>query len=121
MNHGTYTSKLGPEATPCCLNTFHSQGPVGDFEGMLVYTWDLAEGINKAYVFGNDLPGGAWIETVSLKGKMVLHGELGGGAAKVQMRNVTWMSSPGKLMSETYMSRAGAPEKWIVRAEASKQ
>ena len=38
VNHGTYTSKLGPGGNSL-LNTFHSQGPVGDFEGMLVYTW----------------------------------------------------------------------------------
>ena len=120
VNHGTYTSKLGPGGNSL-LNTFHSQGPVGDFEGMLVYTWDLTEGKYKAYVFGNDFPG-ALIETGEFEGeKLVLHGELGGGAAKVQMRNVTWMASPGKLISETYMSRAGAPEKLLVRVEAIKQ
>ena len=120
VNHGTYTSKLGPGGNSL-LNTFHSQGPVGDFEGMLVYTWDLSEGKYKAYVFGNDFPG-ALIETGEFEGeKLVLHGELGGGAAKVQMRNVTWMASPGKLISETYMSRAGAPEKLLVRVEASRQ
>jgi len=118
VNHGTYTSKLGPGGNSL-LNTFHSQGPVGDFEGMLVYTWDLTEGKYKAYVFGNDVPG-ALIETGEFEGeKLVLHGELGGG--KVQMRNVTWIASPGKLISETYMSRAGTPEKLLVRVEASKQ
>jgi hypothetical protein len=120
VNHGTYTSKLGPGGNSL-LNTFHSQGPVGDFEGMLVYTWDLNEEKYKAYVFGGDLPG-ALVETGEFEGeKLVLHGELGGGAAKVQMRNVTWMASPGKLISETYMSRAGAPEKLLVRVLASKQ
>jgi hypothetical protein len=120
VNHGTYSSKLGPGGNSL-LNTFHSQGPVGDFEGMLVYTWDLNEEKYKAYVFGGDLPG-ALVETGEFEGeKLVLHGELGGGAAKVQMRNVTWMASPGKLISETYMSRAGAPEKLLVRVLASKQ
>lgn len=120
VNHGVYTSKLGPGGNSL-LNTFHSQGLAGDFEGMLVYTWDLAEGKYKAYVFGGDLPG-ALVETGEFEGeKLVLHGELGSGAAKVQMRNVTWMASPGKLVSETYMSRTGAPEKMIVRVEASKQ
>jgi hypothetical protein len=118
LNHGTYTSKLGPGGNSL-LNTFHSQGPVGDFEGMLVYTWDPAEGKYKAYVFSGDLPG-ALIETGAFKGeKLVLKGEIGGG--KVLMRNVTWMASPGKLISETYMSRAGAPEKLLVRVEATKQ
>jgi hypothetical protein len=118
VNHGTYSSKLGPGGNSL-LNTFHSQGPVGDFEGMLVYTWDPAEGKYKAYVFSGDLPG-ALIETGAFEGeKLVLKGEIGGG--KVLMRNVTWMASPGKLISETYMSRAGAPEKLLVRVEATKQ
>jgi hypothetical protein len=118
VNHGTYSSKLGPGGNSL-LNTFHSQGPVGDFEGMLVYTWDSVEGKYKAYVFSGDLPG-ALIETGAFEGeKLVLHGELGGG--KVLMRNVTWMASPGKLVSETYMSRAGTPEKLLVRVEATKQ
>ena len=69
-------------------------------------------------MFGDDFPG-ALVETGEFEGeKLVLHGELGGGAGKVQMRNVTWMASPGKLISETYMSRAGAPEKLLVRVEA---
>ena len=67
VNHGTYTSKLGPGGNSL-LNTFHSQGPVGDFEGMLVYTWDLAEGKYKAYVFGNDFPGHG-SRQANLKGK----------------------------------------------------
>jgi hypothetical protein len=120
VNHGTYTSKLGPGGNSL-LNTFHSQGPAGDFEGMLIYTWDLAEGKYKAYVFGGDFPG-ALVETGEFEGeKLVFHGELGGGSTKVQLRNVTWMASLGKLVSETYMSRAGVPEKMIVRVEASKQ
>jgi hypothetical protein len=120
VNHGVYTSKLGPGGNSL-LNTFHSQGPVGDFEGMLVYTWDLAEGKYKAYVFGGDFPG-ALVETGEFEGeKLVFHGELGAGGAKIQVRNVTWMASPGKLISEQYMSRAGAPEKLLVRVEASKQ
>ncbi len=120
VNQGVYTSKPGPGGNSL-LNTFHSQGPVGDFEGMLIYTWDLAEGKYKAYVFGGDFPG-ALVETGEFEGeKLVFHGEIGAGAGKVQLRNVTWMASPGKLVSETYMSRAGAPEKLMVRVEATKQ
>lgn len=120
VNHGVYTSKLGPGGNSL-LNTFHSQGPAGDFEGMLVYTWDLAEGKYKAYVFGGDFPG-ALVETGEFEGeKLVFHGEIGAGAGKVQLRNVTWMASPGMLISEGYMTRAGAPEKLLVRVEANKQ
>src|SRR6476660_3707389 len=52
-NTGVYTSKLGPGGNSL-VNTFHSQGPVGDFEGMLVMTWDPKEKTYKAYAFGND-------------------------------------------------------------------
>ena len=41
-NTGVYTSKLGPGGNSL-INTFHSQGPVGDFEGLLVMTWDAKE------------------------------------------------------------------------------
>lgn len=120
VNHGVYTSKPGPGGNSL-VNTFHSQGPVGDFEGMLVYTWDLAEGKYKAYVFGNELPG-ALVETGEFEGeKLVFHGEVGAAGTKIQMRNVTWMESPAKLISEQYMSRAGAPEKLLVRVAATKE
>jgi hypothetical protein len=120
VNHGVYTSKLGPGGNSQ-LNTFHSQGPVGDFEGMLVYTWDLADGKYKAYVFGDAFPG-ALVETGEFEGeKLVFRGEFGGPGMKVQLRNVTWMESPGKLISEQYLSSNGAPEKLLVRVEATKQ
>jgi hypothetical protein len=120
VNHGIYTSKLGPGGNSL-LNTFHSEGPVGVFEGMLVYTWDMSDGKYKAYVFGDGFPG-ALIETGQFEGeKLVFHGEVGAGAGRVQMRNVTWMAAPGKLMSEAYMSAAGAPETLLVRVEATKE
>lgn len=120
VNHGVYTSKPGPGGNSL-LNTFHSQGPMGDFEGMLIFTWDLTEGKYKAYAFGNDFPG-AIVETGEFEGeKLVFHGEFGAGGAKIQLRNVTWMASPGKLISEEYMNKAGAPEKLLVTVEAIKQ
>ena len=55
-NTGVYTSKLGPGGNSL-INSFHSQGPVGDFEGLMVMTWDAREKAYKAYVFGTDFPG----------------------------------------------------------------
>src|SRR6266487_5372372 len=49
-NTGVYTSKPGPGGNSL-INTFHSQGPVGDFEGLLVMTWDAKEKMYKEYVF----------------------------------------------------------------------
>src|SRR5579863_10109039 len=53
VNTGVYTSKLGPGGMSL-VNTFHSQGPAGDFEGLLIITWDAKEKAYKTYVFGND-------------------------------------------------------------------
>lgn len=119
-NTGTYTSKWGPGGNSL-VNTFHSKGPVGDFEGMLVLTWDLAESKYKAYVFGDSFPG-AIVETGAFEGdKLVFRGELPAGGAKLQIRNVTWLDPSGKLISEEYMSRNGGPETLLVKVEANKQ
>jgi hypothetical protein len=120
VNHGVYTSKLGPGGNSL-LNTFHGQGPMGDFEGMLIYTWDPTEGKYKAYLFGNDFPG-ALVETGEFEGeKLVLRRVFDAGGAKIQLRSVTWLASPGKLIHEQYLSSNGAPEKLLVRVEATKQ
>jgi hypothetical protein len=120
VNHGVYTSKPGPGGNSM-LNTFHSQGPVGDFEGMLVYTWDLTEGKFMAYLFSGDFPG-ALVETGEFEGeKLVFHGDLPTSGMNLKLRNVTWLASPGKLISEQYLSSNGAPEKLLVRVEATKQ
>src|SRR5580765_7729634 len=83
-NTGVYTSKLGPGGNSL-INTFHSQGPVGDFEGLLVFTWDPREKAYKLYVFGNDLPG-ALVETGVFEGDtLVLHAEVGAPGATVKL------------------------------------
>jgi hypothetical protein len=70
-NTGVYTSKLGPGGNSL-INTFHSQGPVGDFEGLLVMTWDAREKAYKAYAFGNDFPG-ALVETGAFEGDALIY------------------------------------------------
>ena len=119
-NTGVYTSKLGPGGNSL-VNTFHSKGPVGDFEGMLVFTWDMSESKYKAFVFGDSFSG-AIVETGAFEGdKLVFHGEIPAGGAKLQIRNVTWLDPSGKLISEEYMSRNGGPETLLVKVEASRQ
>ena len=53
---GVYTSEPGPGGNSI-LNRFHSKGSVGEFEGMLVMTWDPKDKAYKSYVFGNAFPG----------------------------------------------------------------
>ena len=51
VNTGVYTSELGPGGNSI-MNRFHSKGPVGESEGVIVMTWDPKEKAYKAYVFG---------------------------------------------------------------------
>jgi len=119
-NTGVYTSKLGPGGNSL-INTFHSQGPVGDFEGLLVMTWDAKEKTYKAYVFGNDFPG-AVVETGQFEGDaLVYRSEFSAGGATMKLRNVTRVTGPGTLVSEEFMAMKDAPETLLVRVEAKKK
>ena len=119
-NTGVYTSKLGPGGNSL-INTFHSQGPVGDFEGLLVMAWDAKEKAYKAYVFGNDFPG-AVVETGQFEGDaLVFRSEFSAGGVTMKLRNVTRVTAPGKLESEEYMAMKDAPETLLVRVEAKKK
>ena len=119
-NTGVYTSTLGPGGNSL-INTFHSQGPVGDFEGLLVMTWDPKEKAYKAYVFGNDFPG-AIVETGQFEGDaLVFRLEFSTGGAATKLRNVTRVTGPGTLVSEEYMAMKDAPETLLVRVEARKR
>jgi hypothetical protein len=119
-NTGVYTSKLGPGGNSL-INTFHSQGPVGDFEGLLVMTWDAREKAYKGYVFGNDFPG-ALVETGQFEDDaLVYRSEFPAEGTTLKLRNVTRITAPGKIESEEYMAMKDAPEKLLVRVEAKKR
>jgi hypothetical protein len=119
-NTGLYTSKLGPGGNSL-INGFHSQGPVGDFEGLLVMTWDPKEKAYKAYVFGNGFPG-AIVETGQFEGEaLVLRSEFSAGGSTIKLRNVTHVVSPEKLVSEEYFAVKDAPEVLFVTVEARKR
>jgi hypothetical protein len=119
-NTGVYTSKLGPGGNSL-INTFHSQGPVGDFEGMIVMTWDAKEKTYKEYVFSNDVPG-AIVENGAFEGNdLVFRIEIPMGGATMKLRNVTRVTESGKLESEQYMTMPGKPESLFVHVEAKKR
>jgi hypothetical protein len=117
---GVYTSKLGPGGNSL-VNTFHTQGPFGDFEGLLIMTWDSKEKAYKQYGFANDFAG-AIVETGQFEGDtLVFRGEFSMGATKVALRNSTRLVAPGKIVSEDFTSANGAPEKLFLRLEATKR
>jgi hypothetical protein len=117
---GVYTSKLGPGGNSL-VNTFHTQGPFGDFEGLLILTWDPKEKAYKQYGFANDFAG-AIVETGQFEGDaLVFRGEFSMGATKVALRNSTRLVAPGKIVSEDFTSANGAPEKLFLRLDATKR
>lgn len=119
-NTGVYTSKLGPGGMSL-INTFHSQGPIGDFEGLLVMTWDAKEKAYKAYIFGNDFPG-AVVQTGQFEdGALVYRSEFAAGDKVYKLRNVARLVAPGKLVSDEYSATADAPELLLVHVEATKR
>ena len=119
-NTGVYTSKLGPGGNSL-INTFHSQGPVGDFEGLMIFTWDPREKAYKLYLFGNDLPG-AMVSTGAFEGDtLVFRSEISAQGATVKFRNTTRVTEPGKMVSEQFIVRKDAPETLLVHVEAKKR
>jgi len=119
-NTGVYTSKLGPGGNSL-INTFHSQGPVGDFEGLLVMTWDAREKAYKAYVFGNDFPG-ALVETGQFEGDAIVYrSEFPIEGATLKLRNSTRLVAPGKIESDEFSAMKDAPETLLVHVEAKKR
>jgi hypothetical protein len=119
-NTGVYASKLGPGGNSL-INTFHSQGPAGDFEGLLVMTWEAREKAYKAYVFGNGFPG-ALVETGQFEGEALAYrSEFPVEGGVVKLRNSTRVVAPGKLESEEFSAMKDAPEKLFVHVEAKKR
>jgi hypothetical protein len=119
-NTGLYTSKLGPGGNSL-INGFHSQGPVGDFEGLLVITWDPKENAYKSYVFGNSFPG-AVVQTGQFEGDaLVFRSEFSAGGSTVKLRNVTRVVSSGKLVSEEYFTSKDGPEVLFVTVDAKRR
>jgi len=120
-NTGLYTSKPAPGGNSHLINGFHSKGPVGDFEGLLVITWDPKENFYKAYAFGNNFPG-ALVETGQFEADaLVFRTEFSAGGTTLKLRNVTRVVSPGKLVSEEYFATKDAPESLLVTVEAKKR
>ena len=119
-NTGLYTSKLGPGGNSL-VNTFHSQGPMGEFAGLLVMTWDTKEKVYREYVFGSDFPG-AMVETGAFEGDALAYRfEFPPGGPAVKLRNVTRVITADKLESDQYSSINGAPEKLVVHVTATRR
>lgn len=117
VNTGVYTSELGPGGNSI-FNHFHSKGPVGEFDGTLVITWDPKDKVYKAYIFGDSFPG-TFAETGQWEGDaIVFRFEMSMGPTKIALRNSTKFLPDGKLTSDEFSSVNGAPETLLVHVEA---
>jgi hypothetical protein len=120
VNTGVYTSELGPGGNSI-VNHFHSKGPVGEFEGMIVMTWDPKESAYKGYVFGDSFPA-AVVQTGRWENDaLVYRSEFSAGGTTFALRNSTKFVADGKLVSEEFSSANGAPEVLLVHVEAVKK
>jgi len=119
-NTGIYTSEPGPGGNSI-VNRFHSHGPAGDFEGLLMITWDPRENAYKAYLFGADFPG-AFVETGQFEGDtFVLRGELSMGKTTIALRSTNRVGADGKMISEAFRSVNGAPESRLVQVISARR
>ena len=117
---GVYTSEMGPGGNSL-VHRFHSRGEMGDFEGLIVMTWDPAEKAYKSYGFGNDYSGvilqtGQWEDDV-----LVYRGEFTMGKSRIAFRLTTKLVAPGKMVREQYTAVNGGAEKLFLRVEATKR
>ncbi|MGB6718999.1 MAG: hypothetical protein WBE47_18770, partial [Candidatus Acidiferrales bacterium] len=120
VNTGVYRSELGPGGNSI-INHFHSKGPVGEFEGVMVMNWDPNEGAYKAYVFGDSFPA-AVVQTGRWEGDaLVYRYEFSAGATKYALRSATKFLEGGKFTSDEFSSTNGAAEILLVHTEAVKK
>jgi hypothetical protein len=116
-NTGLYTSTPGPGGNSL-VQHFHSQGPMGDSEGLTIITWDTKENAYKEYIFGNYFPG-CLVQIGQFEGDtLVFRGEVSMGATKLAMRNTTKLAAPNKIVSAEYVAVNGAPESLMLTVEA---
>lgn len=116
---GIYTSEPGPGGNSI-VNRFHSQGPVGDFEGLMVITWDPKEKAYKSYVFGNGFPG-CVVQTGRFEGDALVFRAEVETEALVKLRSVTHFGGGGKITSEEYIGMEGQPETLMMSVEAKRR
>ena len=117
---GVYTSEPGPGGNSI-VNRFHSHGAVGDFEGLLVITWDPREKAYKSYVFGNEFPG-CIVQTGQFEGDaLVFRSDFAAEGVKMKLRNVTRVSAVGKIVSEEYIATEGSTEVLMMRVDATRR
>lgn len=120
VNTGVYTSELGPGGNSI-INHFHSKGPVGEFEGVMVMTWDPKDKAYKAYVFGDSFAA-AVVETGQWENDVLVYRyEFSAGGTTFALRNATKFLEGGRLTSDEFSSTNGSPEALLVHVEAVKK
>jgi hypothetical protein len=117
---GVYTSTSGPGRNSV-IQHFHSKGSAGEFEGLIIMTWDPREKQYKGYGFSADFPGGIVQNGKFENDVLVFRSEFSMGSTKISYRNTAKVVGPGKLEGAGYVSTNGGPEKLFMRVEATKR
>jgi predicted enzyme related to lactoylglutathione lyase len=115
---GVYAAKAGPGGFSVVADFEAAGGPEGAIQGHEVITWDAREKAYKQYTFGNNFPGaflatGQWEEH-----KLVFHGDLEFGGAKLHFRNELTRDAAGAVtMKESYRT-GDAPMALMITTKA---
>jgi hypothetical protein len=117
---GVYSSTVGPGGKSL-MQHFHSKGSAGEFDGLIMMTFDSVTKEYKGYVFGSDYQG-CIIETGKFEDDvLVFRTEFSMGPQKISTRNTAKVTSPGKLEGEEFVSVDGKPEKLFMKVSATKR
>lgn len=120
QNTGTYISKLGPGGFSI-VNDFHSEGPVGDFQGLDIITWDPAVQSYKSYIFPNDAPS-VFIRTGHWEGETLIFTlKLFEGESQLALRSVTRQTGKDSAEIYEYYSMGGKPEQLMLTVKAKRK
>ncbi len=119
QNTGTYISKLGPGGFSI-VNDFHSVGPVGDFQGLDIITWEPAAQSYKSYIFPNNAPG-VFIRTGRWEGETLVFKLLLEGESPIALRSVTRQTGKDTAEIREYYSMGGKPEELMLTLRANRK
>jgi hypothetical protein len=118
QNTGTYISKLGPGGFSI-VNDFHSVGPVGDFQGLDIITWEPAAQSYKSYIFPANGPG-VFIRTGRWEGETLVFTLSFEGESPVALRSVTRQTGKDTAEIHEYYSMGGKPEQLMLTVKAKR-
>ena len=102
------------------MNDFHSVGPVGDFQGLDIITWDPAAQSYKSFIFPNNAPG-AFVRAGHWEGDALIFTLNFAGETELLLRTVTRQTGKDTAEIAEYYSMGGKPEQLMLTVRAQRK